>query len=60
MKKRTTTICNICGKEYETKMQYADYGLVKLDGKGDTQIEFDACKDCLPKVVDAIKVLLTR
>ena len=60
MPKRTMTTCEICGKEYKTDLQCADYGLVRLDGEGNTQIEFDACPDCLSKVVDAIRSLFLR
>ena len=39
--------CHICGKPLRCDCYYADYGLVKLDGQGHTQIEFDVCPKCL-------------
>lgn len=43
--------CHVCGKPLTCDCYYAYYGLVKLDGCGHTYIEFDACSDCLNKVL---------
>ncbi len=50
--------CHVCGKPLTCDCYYADYGLVKLDGCGHTYIEFDACPDCLNKVLVAMKQAL--
>lgn len=50
--------CHICGKPLRCNCYYADYGLVKLDGQGHTQIEFDACPEYLGWVVSEIKMAL--
>lgn len=50
--------CHVCGKPLTCDCYYADYGLVKLDGCGHTYIEFDACPDCLNKVLVAMKQVL--
>ena len=50
--------CHICGKPLRCDCYYADYGLVKLDGQGHTQIEFDACPKCLEQVVFKVKEML--
>ncbi len=47
--------CSVCGKMLMCDCYYSDYGLVKLDGRGHTYIEFDACPDCLNKVIEGIK-----
>lgn len=47
--------CSVCGKSLTCDCYYSDYGLVKLDGQGHTRIEFDACPECLSKVIDGIK-----
>ncbi len=47
--------CNVCGKPVEVDCWYSDYGLVKLDNSGTTYIEFDACPECLKKIVGLIK-----
>lgn len=47
--------CHVCGKPLSCDCYHSDYGLVKLDGKGNTLIEFDACGDCLSKIVDSIR-----
>lgn len=49
--------CHICGKPLRCDCYYADYGLVKLDGQGHTHIEFDACPECLERVVSGIRVM---
>ena len=50
--------CHICGRPLRCDCYYADYGLVKLDGQGHTQIEFDACPKCLEQVVFKVKEML--
>lgn len=50
--------CHICGNPLRCDCYYADYGLVKLDGQGHTQIEFDACPKCLEQVVSKVKEML--
>jgi len=50
--------CHICGKPLRCDCYYADYGLVKLDGQGHTQIEFDACPECLGRVVSQIRGMI--
>lgn len=52
--------CSVCGKPLTCDCYYSDYGLVKLDGQGHTRIEFDACPECLDKVVEAIKQTLRK
>ena len=52
--------CHVCGKPLTCDCYYADYGLVKLDGCGHTYIEFDACPDCLNKVLVAMKQALIK
>lgn len=47
--------CHVCGKPLTCDCYYSDYGLVKLDGRGHTYIEFDACHDCLTKIVETVK-----
>lgn len=47
--------CHVCGKPMTCDCYYSDYGLVKLDGQGHTRIEFDACPDCLGKVITTIE-----
>lgn len=46
--------CNFCGKELTCKCFYHDYGIACLDSSGRTYSEFDACPDCLLKIVDVV------
>lgn len=57
---RFTRTCKVCGKEVDTNCCYNEYGLVRLDDSDEAFVEFDACPDCLSKIVDAIKTLLTK
>lgn len=46
--------CHVCGKEITCDCVISDYGLAKLDGLDKTYVEFDACPDCLGKIVSVI------
>ena len=52
--------CDFCGKPLECDMILKDYGIVKLDGSGDTIIEFDACEECLAALKTKIKSMFSK
>lgn len=56
--------CYICGAEThpeEAGVNYGpEYGIVRLNGRGDLIYEFDVCDDCRPRVLDAIAALKKR
>lgn len=60
METRFKRTCKVCGKEVETDTHYFEYALVRTDNSGETFVEFDACPNCLNKIVDAISTLLTK
>lgn len=47
--------CSFCGKIVPCACLYSDFGLVKLDNSGRTYLEFDACQDCLEKVLNKVR-----
>lgn len=49
--------CSFCGKVTECDCHYSDFGLVKLDNTGKGYTFFDACPECLQKVVNTIDSL---
>lgn len=57
MIKKEIRQCSFCGKPIKCDCWYADYGIVKLDNSGETPVEFDACEECLEKIVKTVKDL---
>lgn len=54
-------MCFICGETTHPEkygINYGcEYGIVRLDGRGDLVYEFDVCEKCMPKVITAVESL---
>lgn len=49
--------CAFCGKPIVPMCWYSDYGIISLHASGKAYLEFDACEECLNKVLDTVKNL---
>lgn len=57
-KHQRKTHCEMCGKEFASDLYYRDYCITRMDGKGDTKLEFDICEECLPKLIEIVERVL--
>lgn len=54
---RKTRKCSFCGRPILCKCWFSDYGIVKLNVSGEMLVGFDACEECLEKIVKTVKDL---
>lgn len=56
--KRQICACDFCGKAIKDPISQfggADYGLIPFNNSGEVYVDFDACDECLKKIISNIQ-----